>query len=126
MSTTLPEQIKEKTPVECLVSRGGLIVQFQWDEHHVRSFATGYFLHSTWEPNPDFGRVAQAPTEKLTLSFTTADVTITGWRLDRVMEPFSEGKLSRVKVMPDAARYQPLLPAFQCVVATIEIKDVEK
>ena len=36
----------------------------------------------------------------LTLAFSTADVVVTGWRLERVAEKLSEGKLVAVKTIP--------------------------
>ncbi len=44
-----------------------------------------------------------APPEKLTTAFATADVTLTGWRLDRIADDLRDGDLLAVRALP--ARY---------------------
>jgi len=64
-----------------------------------------------------------APPEKLTIAFATADVTLTGWRLDRLADDLRDGDLLAVRALP--ARYANL-DKTKCSVASITVEPVGK
>jgi hypothetical protein len=64
-----------------------------------------------------------APPEKLTLAFATADVTLTGWRLDRIADDLRGGDLLAVRTL--LTRYAQLDVA-KPQVATITVEPVSK
>lgn len=65
------------------------------------------------------GDGADAAPQVLTMAFSTADVIITGWRLERVTEILQDGKLVAVKTIP--ARHVGLTGNRPAIVA-IEIR----
>jgi hypothetical protein len=80
-------------------------------------------IEYTLEPNPDAEDDKNAPPQKLALAFSTADVVILGWRLERLCEKLRENDLATVHILPkrygELERYKPF-------VASIEITPVEK
>jgi len=72
---------------------------------------------------PNEAETKDAPPEKLTLSFATADVRLTGWRLDRIADHLREGDLLAVRALP--ARYAHLDPG-KCFVAQITVAPFAK
>jgi len=80
-------------------------------------FHASQLLHYRLAPNDTAGN--EAPPEKLTIAFATADVTLTGWRLERIVQRLRDGDLLAVRTRP--ARYTQLDPA-QCAVAAITVE----
>lgn len=68
------------------------------------------------------GDGSDAAPHVLTLAFSTADITITGWRLERLATLLQEGRLAAVKVIP--VRHVALT-GNRPAVASIEIKPIE-
>jgi hypothetical protein len=67
--------------------------------HERHGFALAQLLHYTCEPNPAALGVPEAPPERLTLDFSTADIVILGWRLTRIVDAVREHKLLWVRAL---------------------------
>ena len=92
-----------------------------------RGFHSSQLIEFTLEPNPDAkddnGGRAQAPPQKLTLAFSTADVVVLGWRLGLLADKLRENDLAIVRALPK--RYAELEPN-KPFVASISITPVAK
>ena len=86
----------------------------------LRLFLRSQLIPQHLESN-DTGK--DAPPEKLTLAFATADVTLTGWRLDRLADDIRDGELLAVRALP--TRYANL-DKTKCAVAAIMVEPVGK
>ena len=64
-----------------------------------------------------------APPEKLSIAFATADVTLTGWRLNRITEHLRDGNLLAVRSLP--SRYSNLDPT-ALFVSEIRVEPIKK
>jgi hypothetical protein len=76
-----------------------------------------------YEPNPDAADDRNAPPQKFTLAFSTADVAILGWRLETLAKRLCENELAVVRILPK--RYADL-DRFKTFVASIKITTIEK
>lgn len=94
-------------------------IEFILGEHDRHGFHAGQLLHYRLEANDDAG--PNAPREKLTLAFATADVTLTGRRLDRIADSLHDGELLAVRALP--ARYAGIDNA-KVTVASITIDPI--
>ena len=65
------------------------------------------------------------PPDKLVLGFSTADVVVTGWRLEQLADEVREHKGGIIKTLPNAVRYEQLQPN-ACAVASISVKPISK
>lgn len=75
-----------------------------WPDARTRSgFSTSQLYHYTLGANPDAGEQPDAPRERLTLAFSTADVVLVGLRLASLIEPLKNHRLATVAAMD--ARY---------------------
>jgi len=83
-------------------------------------FHASQLLHYRLEAN-EGGK--DAPPEKLSLAFATADVTLTGWRLDRIADDLRGGDLLAVRTLP--TRYAQLDVA-KPQIAAITVEPVGK
>ena len=90
---------------ECyeLASKHVLCIEFVLSDTERQGFHTGQLLHYRLEPNSD---ETDAPPEKLTLAFATADVVILGWKLSTLTNHLRDGDLLWVRSLP--ARYAGL------------------
>jgi hypothetical protein len=84
-------------------------------------FALAQLLHYTLEP--EVGELTDAPRERLTLAFSTADVVVSGVRLAGLCDLLREHKLAAV--WPLAERYANLFPD-KHVVSEIVIRPLDK
>src|SRR2546428_610901 len=75
-------------------------VEFHLDEDHRHGFHTSQLIDYPREPDPDAGENKNAPPQKLSLAFSTADVVIVGWRLGRLADLLRENDLATVHVLP--------------------------
>jgi hypothetical protein len=98
-------------------------VEFHLDEHRRRGFHTSQLITYSLDPNPDTENDNDKPPQMLSLAFSTADVVILGWRLDRIADCLGENNLVAVRVRPK--RYAELEPR-KPFVASIEIKPIGK
>lgn len=88
-----------------------------------RGFHSNHLIEYTLEENPDAKDSPDTPPEKLVLAFSTADVTISGWRLGRLGDALCDNKLAAVGTLPK--RYGELDPT-KPYVASIVITPIEK
>lgn len=90
-----------------------------------RGFHSSHLIEYTLEenPGPEAEADAKTPPEKLVLAFSTADVTISGWRLSRLADALRDNKLAAVSA--DARRSGEFDPA-KPQVAAIVIAPIEK
>lgn len=61
-----------------------------------RGFHSSHLIEYTLEENPEAEADAKTPPEKLVLAFSTADVTISGWRLGRLADALRDNELASV------------------------------
>jgi len=92
-------------------------IEFHLDEERRRGFHTSQLIDYTLEPNPNQGEDQNAPPQKLTLTFSTADVVILGWRLGRLADLLRENNLATIHVL--SKRYADLDRARAFVVSII-------
>ena len=97
-----------------------LCIEFAFSESERHGFHTSQLLDYRLEPNST--DEADAPPEKLTLAFATADVMILGWRLSTLSDHLRDGDLLVVRSRP--SRYVHLEPKRTCV-AEIQIKPLK-
>jgi hypothetical protein len=120
--TTLKEQLAFARS-EC-VETGGVdraFVEFQPKPGLRHGFAIGQLLNYSLQPETEL--LPDAPPERLTLEFSTADVVIFGARLAKITELICEHKLAAVR--PLASRYSELHPQHPWV-AEILIRRIDK
>jgi hypothetical protein len=70
-------------------------IEFHLDEERRHGFHTSQLIYYTLGPNPDAGENKNAPPQKLTLAFSTADLMILGWRLGRLADLLRENDLDQ-------------------------------
>jgi hypothetical protein len=98
----------EKPEPSCATvgTRGGAaFVEFQVTPHSRSGFPVAQLCHYTLEANAAEG--GDAPPERLTFAFPTADVVVLGARLGKLLESIAEQSLAAV--VPLDARYQATL-----------------
>jgi len=94
------------TKEDCYTTSGKYCacIEFHLTEHKRRGFHTSQLMDYTLEPNTDAeddnGGRAQAPPQKLSLAFSTADVVVLGWRLGTLADKLRENDLATVHVLP--------------------------
>ena len=93
-------QFKEN---ECLLTtqKHCPCVEFILGERDRHGFHSSQLLHYRLEANEGGnGGTPQGAPDKLTIAFATADVTLTGWRLDRLADDLRDGDLLAVRILP--------------------------
>ena len=73
-------------------------IEFVLSDQDRQGFQASQLLHYRLATNDDDGK--DAPPEKLSIAYATADVTLTGWRLDRITEHLRDGNLLAVRSRP--------------------------
>jgi hypothetical protein len=76
-------------------------IEFHLDGERRHGFHTSQLIDYTLEPNPDTGEDKNAPPQKLTVAFSTADVVVLAWRLARLADLLRENELATVHVLPE-------------------------
>ncbi|HUI08293.1 MAG TPA: hypothetical protein VL486_14935 [Verrucomicrobiae bacterium] len=106
--TSTKERSISLTKEDCYTSSGKYCpcIEFHLNEKCRHGFHTGQLIHYKLEPNPDAGEDKNAPPQKLTIAFSTADVVILGWRLGRLADLLRENDLATVHVL--SKRYADL------------------
>ena len=88
-----------------------------------RGFHTSQLIEYSLEQNPDVGDDKNAPPQKLSLAFSTADVVVLGWRLGFLADKLQENDLAAVRALAkryaDVDRHMPF-------VASITITPIAK
>ena len=98
-----------------------LCIEFVLAEDQRRGFHTGQLIDYRLEPNSSDEK--DAPPDKLTLAFATADVVMLGWKLSSLAEHLRDGDLLSVRSNP--ARYA-LLERSTAYVASITVTAIPK
>ncbi len=108
---------------ECykLAHKHCLCIEFVLAEDQRRGFHTGQLIDYRLEPNSSDEK--DAPPDKLTLAFATADVVMLGWKLSSLAEHLRDGDLLSVRSNP--ARYA-LLERYTAYVASITVTPIPK
>jgi len=128
LSRAIAELKKDTEDTTCVVEAGSSrsigFVEFFDNPHSPQArqgFALAQLLHYRLAARaPEPGDAAEeARPQVLALAFSTADVVVTGWRLERMAEYLQDGKLAAVKTIP--VRHVGLTANRPAVVA-IEIK----
>jgi len=88
-----------------------------------RGFHSSHLIEYTLEETPEAEADGKTPPEKLVLAFSTADVTIFGWRLGRLADALRDNELGAVSASPK--RLGELDSTKSCV-ASIVISPIEK
>ena len=65
-----------------------------------RGFHSSHLIEYTLEENPEATEDTNTPPEKIILAFSTADVTISGWRLGRLADALRDNELAAVSTSP--------------------------
>ena len=91
---------------ECykLAHKHCLCIEFVLAEDQRRGFHTGQLIDYRLEPNST--DETDAPPDKLTLAFGTADVVVLGWQLSTLADHLRDGELLAVRSL--AGRYANL------------------
>ncbi|HKU81110.1 MAG TPA: hypothetical protein VJP76_02985 [Candidatus Tumulicola sp.] len=123
--SSLQQQLEAKRAAEAscvnITTRDGApFVEFHVTAHARCGFPVGQLCHYTLESNEGGGN---APPERLTLAFPTADVVVLGARLAKLVEAVHERALAAV--MPLDARYAGTLGK-QPWVASVAISRLDK
>ena len=109
LSRAIAELKKDTEDTTCVVEAGSSrsigFVEFFDTPHSPQArqgFALAQLLHYRLAARaPEAGDAAEeARPQVLTLAFSTADVVVTGWRLERMAELLQDGKLAAVKTIP--------------------------
>jgi hypothetical protein len=98
-------------------------IEFQLDKENHHGFHTSQLIDYTLEPNPDASGDRNAPPQKFTIAFSTADVVISGWRLETLAKNLCQNELALVRIQPK--RYEDL-DRFKSFVASIKITAIAK
>ena len=92
-----------------------LCIEFVLAANQRRGFHTGQLIDYRLEPNSSDDK--DAPPDKLTLAFATADVVIVGWKLATLANHLRDGDLLAVRALP--TRYAHLERSTACVAKII-------
>jgi hypothetical protein len=103
---SLHEELALQKKHRCYDDSPASFIEFRPTPRTRHGFALAQLLHYTLEP--DLGELTDAPRERLTLAFSTADVVVFGVRLAGLADLLREHKLAAV--WPLAERYANLFP----------------
>ena len=98
-------------------------IAFYLADHRRQAFSASQFIGYTLDPNPDAEDDKNLPPQKLSLTFSTADVVILGWRLGLIADYLRGNTLTAVCILPK--RYAEL-ERNAIYVSSITIKPVDK
>ncbi len=100
-------------------------IEFHLPQDKRRGFHTSQLIEYTLEANPDADDDKNAPPQKLSLAFSTADVVVLGWRLGLLADKLQENDLAAVRALSkryaDVDRHMPFVASI-----TISPIDAEK
>ena len=117
MSTFLDESCYESS------NSYAACIEFHKDKHHRRGFNASQLIDYTLEPNSDADDDNDAPPQKLSLAFSTADVVVLGWRLGFLADKLRENKLAAIGILPKRYAELERTPVF---VSAITITPIAK
>jgi len=111
-----------KNPNACLfLNDRASFLEFWPDQKPKRGFALSQLIEYALESDG----AKSGPPDRVVFAFSTADVVVSGWRLEDLIDSVREHKGGIVKTLPNAARYEQLA-ANSAAVAEIEIKPAGK
>ena|SRR5438128_387096 len=84
--------------VELIPERPSLI-EFVGNKQ-IWGFPNHLLNHFVLEANPKYDGKDSTPPDQLTLDYSTAVVTLIGWRLDMMLGPLGSGRIARVQTVP--------------------------
>ena len=96
-------------------------IEFVLSDRDRQGFHASQLLHYRLGANDDERN--DVPPEKLCIAFATADVTLTGWRLNRVTEHLRDGNLLALRSIP--TRYANVDPT-ALIVESIAVEPIRK
>jgi hypothetical protein len=98
-------------------------VEFRLDDDIRQGFSASQLIAYALESNPDASDNKDAPPQKLSLAFSTADVVILGRHLGRLAEGLRENELGVVRALPGGSEN---IEQHRVFVASIKITPIEK
>jgi hypothetical protein len=75
-------------------------IEFHLDRNHRRGFNVSQLIDYSLDPNPEAETDRNEPPQKLSITFSTADVVILGWRLDFLANKLRDNSLMAVGLLP--------------------------
>ena len=96
-----------------------LCIEFVLAEDRRRGFHTGQLIDYRLEPNSSDEK--DAPPDKLTLAFATADVVVLGWKLSSLAEHLRDGDLLSVRSLSSRYAHLEHSKVFVASIATTPI-----
>ncbi len=96
-------------------------IEFVLSDRDRQGFHASQLLHYRLGTNED--EREGAPPQKLAIAFATADVTVIGWRLDRITSHLRDGDLLALRAVP--TRYADLDPS-TAHIARIIVEPIRK
>src|SRR4051812_24563543 len=103
---TLREQLakdsEERNSTSCMEDGNGAFIEFLPSPHVRVGYGTGQLLHYHLTTRlPDLADDPTKPPQTLVLGFATADVVVSGQRLELVCQKIGDGKLVRVRALAE-------------------------
>jgi hypothetical protein len=117
----MPDFLKDS----CYKSGNGYAacIAFHLADRRRQAFSASQLIGYSLDPNPDAENDKNAPPQKLSLTFSTADVVLLGWRLDGLADRLDENKLAAVGILPKRYADFDRVAAF---VSNITIMPIDK
>lgn len=99
-------------------------LEFQPDPEHAYAFNMHQLIHYSLERA--ISKPSDAPPlDRVTLAFSTADVTLVGWRFERLCERLRAGEGGFLRALPSGTRYSQL-EAGSIYVTSITIEPIKE
>lgn len=106
------------SPNKCtFLDERSTFLEFHPDPVHTFGFAVAQLINYTTEPLP--AERGLPPMHRLNLAFSTADVTITGWRLTHIADALRTGQGGTILTLPASLRYEKMETSAAAVVAIV-------
>lgn len=98
-------------------------IAFHFADHRRQAFSSSQLIGYSLDPNLDAEEDKNAPPQKISIVFSTADVVILGWRLGLIADYLRDNKLSAIGILPK--RYAEL-ERNTAFVSSITISPIDK
>lgn len=94
-------------PNQCTFLNGrSTFLEFHPDPEHTFGFAVAQLINYSTEPLP--AERGLPPMQRLNLAFSTADATITGWRLTHIADALRTSRGGAILTLPASTRYEKM------------------
>lgn len=108
------QQNREENEPVCFgtkIDRSAMFIDFVLADGRIQGFPINHLLNYSFEPKGDaVGHIAGGSSEgagdRLRLFFSTHDVTLTGYRLQKLLDPLRSGCIESIRALP--GRYSNL------------------